>query len=86
MNAQCRFSPPPKCLRCVLSCWPPKAQLWRLEVASQEDSNSWSQERSDEGEVGEARPRQLDGVDAIISQNGGSSVFTKDCCSLSLSL
>lgn len=56
----------------VLWCWLPRAQLWRLEVASQEDSDSWSQERSDEGEVLEARPRQLGGVDAIRSQSGGS--------------
>ena len=26
----------------VLSCRLPKAQLWRLEVASQEDPSSWS--------------------------------------------
>ena len=68
------------------SCWLPKAQLWRLEVAAQEDSESWSQERSDEGEGGEARPRQLDGVDATRSQTGGSSVSPKDCSSLSNSL
>ena len=70
----------------VLSYWLPKAQLWRLEVASQEDSDSWSQKRSNEGEVGKARPRQLDGVDAMRSQTGGSSVCTKDYCSLSFSL
>lgn len=36
--------------------------------------------------MGEARPRQLDCVDAIGSQSGGSSVFTKDYGSLSFSL
>ena len=63
--------------------WLPKAQLWRLKVASQEDSDSWSQERTDEGEVDEARPRQLEGIDVMRSQTGGSDMITKDYWSLS---
>ena len=33
--------------------------------------------------MGEARPRQLDGVCMMRSQTGGSNRITKDCCSLS---
>ena len=70
----------------VLSCWLPKPQLWRLEVASQEDWNPWSEQRSDEGEMVAARPRQLDGLGAIRSQTGGTTVATKDYISLSFSV
>ncbi len=36
--------------------------------------------------MGEARPRQLGGIDVIGSQTGDSNVCTKDCVSLSFSL
>ena len=73
----------PLAFMCVFLSWLPKAQLWRLEVACWEDSSPWSQEWSDEGELAAARPRQLDGIDAIRSQTGRWNVSTKDYASLS---
>ena len=47
-----------------------KIQLWWLEVSPNEHPNPWSKQRADEGELNKARPRQLDGVERIDSQNG----------------
>lgn len=48
----------------------PKAQLWRLEVASNKEPRLWSEQRSDKGELNEARTRQLDGGKRTGSQTG----------------
>ena len=42
MNVQYVEFLPQRACAIVLSYWLPKAQLRRLEVASEEDSNSWS--------------------------------------------
>ena len=64
-----------------------KVQLWWLKAASNVDPELWSQKRSDEGELGETRPRQLGGVEAMRSQTGGTVAIrsTKDFKSLSFS-
>lgn len=40
----------------------PRSQLRRLQVASKEDPEFWSQKRSDEGELKVVESRQLGGI------------------------
>ncbi len=48
-----------------------RGQLWWLLVTHSEDTEFWSQKRSDERELEEARPRQLGETWAMRgSQNG----------------
>lgn len=45
-------------------------KLWRLQVAPTEDPKFGTQERREEGEMDEVRPRQFEGMRTRSRQNG----------------
>lgn len=62
VSFDCDIPPPLPMIQYIL--WISKGQLWRLQVASKEDRELVSEERSDE-ELSEVSPRQLGGSGGV---------------------